>query len=80
MTARTITDPNFLNRYKLTSRRNSTWSIGLLAGAILVTGLVYLYNDKNTGVASTNVPHAIAPPASSTLPLVLPINPNKEPQ
>jgi len=78
MTTRTITNRNYLKRYKHTSRRNATWSIGLLAGAILISGLVYLYNDKNTMVANINTPPAIAPPASSTLPPVPPINPNKE--
>jgi hypothetical protein len=78
MTARTITDPNYLKRYKRTSRRNATWGIGLLAGAVLISGLVYLYSDKNTAVASINTPPAIAPPASSTLPPIPPINPNKE--
>ncbi len=78
MTAPTITDPNYLKHYKHTSRRNATWNLGLLAGAILISGLVYLYNDTNTAVANINTPPAIAPPASSTLPPVLPINPNKE--
>jgi hypothetical protein len=80
MTVRTISDPNYLTRYKRTSRRNATWSIGLLAGVVLITGLVYLYNDKNTAVASINTPPAIAPPASSALPPGAPINPNKETQ
>jgi hypothetical protein len=74
MTARTKPDPNYLKRYKRTSRRNATWGIGLLAGTVLISGLVYLYSDKNTAVASIN----IAPPANSTLPPVHPINPNKE--
>jgi len=78
MTTRTITDHNYLKRYKHTSRRNATWSIGLLAGAILISGLVYLYNDKNTAVANIDTPPVIAPPASSTLPPVPPINRNKE--
>jgi hypothetical protein len=78
MTAWTKTDPNYLKRYKRTSKRNATWGIGLLAGAVLISGLVYLYSDKNTAVASINIPAAIAPPANSTLPPVPPINPNKE--
>jgi hypothetical protein len=79
MTARTITDPNYLKRYKRTSRRNATWGIGLLAGAVLICGLVYLYSEKNTAVASINTPPAIVPPAGSTLPPAPSINPtNKE--
>lgn len=79
MTARTITDPNYLKRYKRTSRRSATWAIGLLAVAVLICGLVYLYSNKNTAVASINTPRAIAPPASSTtLPPIPPIIPNKE--
>jgi hypothetical protein len=78
MTARSKADPNYLMRYKRTSRRNATWGIGLLAGAILISGLVYLYSDKNIAVASINKPPAIAPLASSTLPPAPPINPNKE--
>jgi len=78
MTARTIIDPNYLNRYKRTSRRNATWGIALLAGAVLISVLVYMYSEKNTAVASINTPPTIASPASSTLPPVPPINPNKE--
>jgi hypothetical protein len=78
MTARAINDPNFLKRYKRTSKRNATWSIGLLAGAVLFSGLVYLYDDKITAVVSIHTPPAIAPRASSTLPPVPSINPNKE--
>lgn len=70
MTARTIADPNYLKRYKHTSRRSATWSVGLLAGAILIGGLVYLYNDRSTAVVRINTPPAIAPPASSTVPPV----------
>jgi hypothetical protein len=75
MTARTIADPNYLKRYKHTSRRSATWSVGLLAGAILIAGLVYLYNDRSAAVASINTPPAIAPPASSAVPPV----PSKQP-
>jgi hypothetical protein len=78
MTARTKTDPNYLKRYKHTSKRSATWSVGLLAGALLVVGLVYLYNDRSAAVANVKTPPAIAPPASSTVPPVPLSNPNKE--
>jgi hypothetical protein len=78
MTARTTTDPDYLKRYKRISRRNATWSIALLAAAVLISGLVYWYSDRNSAVASVNTPPAIAPLASSTLTPAPPINPNKE--
>jgi hypothetical protein len=76
MTGQKISTSNYQERYTHTSRRDATWSTGLLAAAVLINGLVYLYSDKNSAVARINTPPAIAPPASSTMPPVPTINPN----
>jgi hypothetical protein len=77
MTGQKISTSNYQERYTHTSRRDATWSTGLLVAAVLINGLVYLYSDKAGAVASIDTTSAIAPPASSTMRPVPPINPNK---
>jgi hypothetical protein len=77
MTGQKVSASNYQERYTHTSRRDATWSTGLLAAAVLINGLVYWYSDKTSAVASINTTSTIAPPASSTTRPVPPINPNK---
>ena len=76
MTGQEISASNYQQRYKQTSRRDATWSTGLLAAAVLINALVYLYSDRNSAVANINTPPVFAAPARSTMPPLPPINPN----
>jgi len=77
MIGQKMSTSNYPERYTHTSRRDATWSTGLLVAAVLTNGLVYFYSDKTSGVAGINTTSTIAPTASSTMPHVPPINPNK---